>query len=397
MSVERSEEDSRGKIPPLRERFSPLLSESGHETLHPDLYSSLVDDGTDVIIQRLKEYNAQRKNLLKDLRGKIAIKSFPKREDVVNFRVVASDAGNNGADFRSAFIPLYASVAIAAEGWTIIDEPIFKAGEPQIWPDEPRPRDRESLLAARLQFEATLKAIERWRPKYVVMDGSLLINFWLLPAIFRSTEEYERDFDSAITQSIRLLCSCYEMDIPIVGFVKRTRMNDICAMLGAPKMRDTALLDMMLSLGEYTAPIALTNGQVINVYRRKCFDLGITESEVKRFLNIHFSYAKTGLTTPFRLEIPEYCLDRLEEIGTLIFLTSEEDGIPFAVNEADNLTRLTTSVSNIRTLMMYSKALDLVRNGEMNPDDLNLLALQHGEPWVLRDGNHIKMLSGREK
>ena len=47
--------------------------------------------------------------------------------------------------------------------------------------------------------------------------------------------------------------------------------------------------------------------------------------------------------------------------------------------------------------MMYSKALDLVRNGEMNPDDLNLLALQHGEPWVLRDGNHIKMLSGREK
>lgn len=36
----------------------------------------------------------------------------------MNFRVVASDVGNNGADFRSAFIPLYASVAIATEGWT---------------------------------------------------------------------------------------------------------------------------------------------------------------------------------------------------------------------------------------------------------------------------------------
>ncbi|MBS7634622.1 hypothetical protein KEJ34_03880, partial [Candidatus Bathyarchaeota archaeon] len=61
------------------------------------------------------------------------------------------------------------------------------------------------------------------------------------------------------------------------------------------------------------------------------------------------------------------------------------------------LTRITTSISNIRTLMIYSKALDLVRNGEMKPEDLNLLALQHGEQWVLRDGEHIKMLSGREK
>ncbi len=397
MNGEHSEEEPRKMLPPFRERFQPLLSEPEHETLHPDLYSSLVDGGTDRILQQLKEYNTLRKNLLKDLRGKITIKSFPEGEETVNSRVVASDAGNNGADFRSAFIPLYASVAIATEGWAIIDEPIFKAGEPQIWPDEPRPRDRESLLAAKLQFETTVEAIERWRPKYVIIDGSLLINFWLLPAIFSSTEEYEKDFNSAVTQSIRLLYSCYEMDLPIVGFIKRTRMNDICARLGVPKIRDTVLLDMMLGLGEYTAPIALTNGPIVKAYKRRCLDLGITESDVERILNIHFSYAKTGLTTPFRLEVPEYCLDRLEEIGTIVFLTSEESGVPFAINEADNLTRITTSISNIRTLMMYSKALDLVRNGEMKPEDLNLLALQHGEPWVLRDGDHMKMLSGREK
>jgi DNA helicase HerA-like ATPase len=92
-----------------------LLSESEHETLHPDLYSSLV----------------------------------------------ASDAGNNGADFRSAFIPLYASVAIAAEGWTIIDEPIFKAGEPQIWPDEPRRKDYGDFACIIIVEEAQYFAPEK--------------------------------------------------------------------------------------------------------------------------------------------------------------------------------------------------------------------------------------------
>ena len=381
---------SRRRLPPLKERFLPLFSEAEHETLHPDLYTNLIDSGTDLIIQQLKEYSARRKSLLKDLRGRITIKRLRNRENAANSRVVASDAGNNGVDLRSAFIPLYASAAIVVEGWAILDEPIFKVGESQIWPDEHRSRDRESLLASKLQFEVTLDAIERWKPKYVLFDGSLLINFWLLPAIFGSTKEYKRGFDLAVAQSIRLLHFCYGRDLPIIGFVKRTRMNEICARLGFPKMRDTALLDMMLNLGEFTEPIALSaNGAVIKAYRRKSLNLGISESESKKFLDIYFSYIKTGFTTPFRLEIPEYCLDRLEDVATLIFSTSEEDGIPFAINEADSLTKITTSISNICTLMIYSKALELVRKGEMEPEDLNLLSLQHGEPWVLRDGEQF--------
>ena len=77
----------------------------------------------------------------------------------------------------------------------------------------------------------------------------------------------------------------------------------------------------------------------------------------------------------------------------MLFTTSEEErGIPFSIGEADRLTKVTTSISNIRTLMIYSKALDLVREGEMNMQDLNLLALQHGEPWTLNDGEYISSL-----
>ena len=246
-------------------------------------------------------------------------------------------------------------------------------------------------MAFGLQFEVTMEAIERWKPKYVLLDGSLLLNFWLSPAIFGSTKEYEKDFNSTVIKSIELLLTCYERDIPIIGFVKRTRMNDICIELGMPKMRDTAILDLILNLGEYTVPKSTSKRSLIlNEYRKICRKTGIPESDAENILSIYFSYVKTGFTTPFRLEFPEYCLDRMEEVGTLIFTTSEEEnGIPFAINEVDSLTRITTSISNIRTLMIYSKALDLVRKGDLSPEDLNLLVLQHGEKWVLRDGEHL--------
>ncbi len=124
-------------------------------------------------------------------------------------------------------------------------------------------------------------------------------------------------------------------------------------------------------------------------YKREAERHGIPKNKIEAVMNIYSSYIRTGLTTPFRLEMPEYCLDRLEDIGTVLFTTSEEEiGMPFSISEADRLTKVTTSISNIRTLMIYSKSLDLVRQGEMDLQDLNLLALQHGEPWAINDGKY---------
>ncbi|MEM2321021.1 MAG: DNA double-strand break repair nuclease NurA [Candidatus Bathyarchaeia archaeon] len=382
-------------IPFMRDFLSPITSESESETFHPRLYDKLINSGTDTIVRKLKEYNERRRALLRDLREKIPIGRFIVEESVSNLRLVASDASSNGVDLRSAFIPLYASAAVAAEGKMIIDEPIFRVDEQDVWPDETRARDRESLLAFKLQFEVTLDAIERWMPRYVLLDGPLLLNFWLLPTMPGSTEEYKRDFDSAVLKLIDLLYACFKMDIPVVGFVKRTRVNDICSELGFPRMRDTALLDAILGLGEYTLPkIIPEKGSVPGRCRKVCHKIGIPDREIEDILGIHFSYAKTGFTTPFRLEVPRYCVDRLEDVGSIILATSEVDGIPFALKEADSLVRINTSLSNIRTLMIYSKALDLVKRGDLGPEDLNLLTLQHGENWVLRDGEHLRGLLG---
>lgn len=379
--------------PFIRDFLSPMTSES--EFFHPRLYDELINLGTDTIVRKLKEYNERRRTLLRDLRGKIPIGKLTIEEGISNSRLVASDASNNGVDLRSAFIPLYASAAIATEGKRIIDEPMLRVDEQDIWPDETRARDRESLLAFKLQFEATLDAVERWKPKYVLVDGSLLLNFWLLPVMPGSTDEYRRDFDLAVLSSINLLYTCFKMDVPVAGFVKRTRVNDICSELGFPKMRDTALLDAILDLGEYTLPRAISEGNsVLKWYKKMCYRIGMMEWEIKNILDIHFSYVKTGFTTPFRLEIPKYCIDRLGDFGSIILATSEVDGIPFALNEVDSLIRITTYLSNIRTLMIYSKALDLVKSGDLDPDDLNILALQYGEEWVLRDGERLKSMLG---
>ena len=384
--------------PAFRETYFSLFSGPEPETLHADLYRMLIDEGTDVIIKQLKEYNRRRRRLLDRIRGKIEVRRLKRDERIAKRQVVASDAGNNGVDLRSAFIPLYASTALSAEGWNIIGEPVVRAGKPDVWADEFRTQQRESLLAFKIQCEVTEEAVERWDPDLVLIDGSLLLNFWLLPPP-DSTKDYIRNFQEALLSSVGLLHYCYERSIPIVGFVKRTRINHICKKFRVPKLRDTALMDLILRLGEYTLPEdEPMKGRIVNSYRKKAEELGIPNREIVEFTSIYSSYIRTGLTTPFRLEIPEYCLDQLEKISTLIFTTSEEEnGIPFSISEADRLTKVTTNISNIRTLMIYSKALDLVRKGEMNMHDLNLLALQHGEPWTLNDGEYISgLLEGEQ-
>lgn len=383
--------------PEFRERFFSLFAGPEPETLHSDLYQRLIDDGTDMIVQQLKVYNQRRKKMVRKIRGQIKIIKLRYDEKAAGIRVVASDAGNNGVDLRSAYLPLYASAAVAAEGWKIIDEPVFKAGEPAVWTDEFRTKERESLLAAKIQYEITEEAVERWEPKLVVFDGTLAMHFWLLP-IQGSTGDYRKDSRDTLRAAVSLLNTCYMRDIPIVGFAKRTRVNHLCRKFGDPKMRDTALMDLVLNLGECTEPEHKpTRGYVINNYRKKAEEFGVPSHEIPKITNFYSSYIRTGLTTPFRLELPEYCLDRLEEIGTVLFTTSEEaNGMPFALNEADRLTKVTTSVSNIRTLMIYSKALDLVRKGEMDMQDLRLLALQHGEPWAINDGEYLSSISSGE-
>ena len=374
------------RMPPeFRDQYFSLFGAPEPETIYPGLYQKLIDNGADLILKRIKQYNEKRKELAKTVRSQIQVSQLERDETLAKTRIVASDAGNNGVDLRSAFAPLYASTAIVAEGWKIVDEPICNVGEPALWSDEFRAQSRESLLTSKVQFEVTAEATVKWNPKYVVIDGMLLLDYGLLP-FGSSTESYSKDFDLTITGAIRMLYACYRSNIPIIGFVKRTQRTSLCQSFGTSQVRDAVLLDLILRRGQITpAESNPMSGLMIDFYKKKAEEMYIPHEDIPRITNFYSAYIRTGLTTPFRLELPEFCLDRVNELSTILYTTSEEDGLPFAIREADTLTRITGNLSNIRTLMLYSKALDLVEDGEMDVEDLNLLTLQHSEQQTLRE------------
>jgi len=394
-----SEKKTLSKIPPVaREQFFYPFYKPEPETVHPDLYRDIIDYSTDLILEHLKKYNEVRKRVIKKVREELTIRQAHRDEELTKEAlVVSSDAGNNGTELRSAYVPLYSSVAIATRGWNIIDEPIKMTGKGKLWSSEYRSKERESILAMKIQFDVTLKAAQKWRPKLIVFDGPLLLHWGLIPSAdgFR-TKGYWHDFREAAVSAMKLLRFCYESEIAITGFVKRTRSTIISSHIrGLPQklryIRDTVLLDLVLRLGQYTyLEVEHPRGGVVNQYKIAGMEIRLSDEEVDSLTNLQSTFIRTGLTTPFRLETPQYCLKELDKIATILFTTSEETGIPFGINEADKLTKMTNTISNLRSLMLFSKALDLVNKGEMEPEDLNLLALQHGEPWTLREEEYFQ-------
>jgi len=387
------------RMPPeFRDQYFSLYAAPEPETIYPCLYQKLIENGTDLILKRIKQYNEQRKELAKSVRTKIQVSQLELDETLAKTKIVASIAGNNGVDLKSAFAPLYASTAVAAEGRKIIDDPICSVGEPTLWCDEFRAQNRESLLTTKVQFEVTAEAISKWNPKYVVVDGELLLDYGLMP-FNNSTENYCKDFDLTVTEAIRTLYACYKNNIPIVGFVRKTQRTSLCQSFGTSQVRDIALLDLVLRRGQCTMPESNSTGDsVIDSYKKKAEEMHIPHDDIPKITNFYSAYIRTRLTTPFHIELPEFCLDRINALGTILYSTSEDDGLPFAICEADQLTRITSNLSNIRTLMLFSKALDLVEDGEMDAEDLNLLALQHNEQSTFReDKSYVSTVLSKEK
>jgi len=77
-----------------------------------------------------------------------------------------------------------------------------------------------------------------------------------------ATEEYWQDFKDTASSAMKLLHECYKRKISIVGFVKRTRMAGLGGkfkdeMPKAKSIRDTALLELVLRLGQYALLLQL--------------------------------------------------------------------------------------------------------------------------------------------
>jgi hypothetical protein len=381
----------RRRIPSeAREFFLKAFSEQAEETLYPDLYTKLLDEGTDRVVELFKQTAQDRKKAAAKFREKIPLQGAEQAEELAAKTTIGTDAGNNGCDLRFAYLPLYGSVAVPIRNWSIFEDPLCVPGKPEIWPDEPQPRRRESLLTFKVQFEATVNAIDRWNPDYVLFDGPLILNSRFRQ--WNATKGYTKDFEESLVTALRMLSLSYERDIPLIGFVKRTRSTYYCKQLGVRQIfRDTAFLSPILRIGEYT-PAYRRRGSMANLYVDRAEKIGLPQKAAE----IHSYYVRTATAPPYRVELPAYCLDRIQELSCLLLTMAEENGIPYPIYEANQYTRMSRKTSNIRALMVLSKALDLVNKGELKGSDLDMLALQHGEPWALYESEFWEQVSGGE-
>ena len=100
---------------------------------------------------------------------------------------------------------------------------------------------------------------------------------------------------------------------------------------------------------------------------------------------MYTGYIKTCHAPPYRIEVPLFCLNKMKELASILLTMADPQGIPYPIHEADQCTQISRPTSNIHTLVLYSKALDLVKEGVLDPADLDLLILQYGEQWSLRE------------
>jgi len=342
------------------------------------LYNDLIDYGTEALLSSLARYARERREAASKLRERVT----PRRANVVPEgpaagRIVGADAGRNGTSYKFAYVPLYGAVAVLVEDYAVREEPLCISGAPDIWPLESDPERRESLLHMALEYQVARQAVEFWKPDFVLLDGGIILNPRLQPRL-QDSAGYEGDFFYACTNALDLLAACKDRSVVLAGFVKRTQMNHYGRILQAPNLRDAILLNLLLKRGEYTDPFVVSN-KVTAAYRRLAEDLGYGSDAVE----VQSCYVKTALI-PYRVEMPRFSLPKVDELISVLCAAADHEGIPYAIHEADRLTRITRPTSNIHSLVLFSRALDLVRSGEITSDDLDILTLEHGQEWAIQ-------------
>jgi len=376
----------------IREAYSQMLSpESPSETIYPLLYERLVHEGADKLVAELKGHVERLRTGIEKCRAKLRVESIERKGDSSEkTRLVASDAGNKGVDLRVGFLPLYAATAIVTEGWEIKEDPLYSTPrDVELWSGEGWLPQRESLLTFKLQFEVTRRGVEKYRPELALIDGSLALHPGLKTLADHGSQGFKHDYSKTVKEAVNTLYTCYKKRIPVVGFIKRPRTRIITQKLQLDNIRDTALLHFILKPGHYTEPIQEQEAShflgVIGDYRREAESMGLTGEEVREITDLYTLYIRTGYYTPFRLELPRYCLDKLPQMASVLYSTAYEDGLPFAIREVDQLTKISSEVSNLRTLALYSRAIELVNEGKLTAEELEIFALQVGELWALKD------------
>ncbi len=330
----------------------------------------IVEDGKDRIERSLRDMTG----LVSKLQGVLSVRKCAE-VDSSHFCTVAVDSGYNGPESLLGYIPLVFGVSATFQGAKKLHKPMLAATLLPRSDDPEEGRKMAGLVGFLLQFKLARKFLSS--VDAVLIDGPLnMSSTHFSPNSRRYGELYLKTLSDAGRELVLLLDEAREQDIPVVGIVKRVRSSLISRASGMPDGRhvpDAALMSRVLSRGEYTSPVPAD--WMWDQLVLWCRESGINPSGLK----IHSSFAKFGVRSPVRLDLPEYAIPRLDEVVShLNNLSTPDVGIPLPVMAVDRLSKMKDEFVK----MIYRKILSEVVREVGDPLLLNALGPQYGEDLI---------------
>jgi len=319
-----------------------------HENLSLSLRNLILDEITENVFEQTPKVN----QLAARIRDEILITPLTKREAYVH--VIGVDAG-------SQVIPLASRqyAVIGALAYALPDGKRFFLSPESLSEPYSAQYNFRSLVDIRREarlYETAYRFLEQGsKAELIFIDGPLAYSNWWQNA------GKEEDRQRLINAVNRLLRRCREMGIAIAGIVKRPSARYLIHFLGLN--RETDFTDSFLMLH------ALNPGEMTEVFSpRMGLQMATKTSPLMDAVDtpIYSSYVrltKEWHIPPIRIDVPDYCLDQLNDIANYCYSTSYWNGIPYPIVKADEAVKVTKRF--IRDV--YSEVLGRVSrvNGEI--------------------------------
>ena len=296
--------------------------------------------------------------------------------DVSGTRSAAVDAGVNGKDLLVGFCPVVVAVGSVFDGKTRTKEPLAATSKlARIYRDEEEGKKLAGLFGFYMQFELARKLVGDGNLDLLIVDGPLAIRrSYYSPSSRKVGAAFVAAYEEAQNSLAKLLVEARDANISVVGLVKRVRSSIISRKAGLKEMKllDSMLSSIILSRGEHTSPLpllrpwndipAVASIQGLNV-------VGLKPNAV---------FVKPNARKTYRLEIPEYALNGLEEVvGILAALSEPKSGLPLPLVDVDRLSRITQRAANSAYLRLFKEV--MLGLGPAAANLLSVVTFQHGE------------------
>jgi len=347
------------------------------DTLHRQIYQLVVED-IPKAVGTYSDMVRERRRMLKEvskLIEPINVKKLTTKE-ISRYRVAGADGGANGKELEGFYFGIAGAIAYTSKGLEEEDKTPISFGTCLLWDDEFDPGRRAAAIRDGFMYEVAKRAVVERKPDLLLLDGPLIPNAGYIPHSDDS-EAYKEDYENMMDALFSLLDLVKKehnkRSMLIACVVKRVRSTRYSIILNLPKpIRDSAILNPILKIGQRTTLIDAAEGRML----KEVFP--IQHRKIKQF------FLKSSRMSPIRVEIPEWLSDKVDEIASLVYSTSDPlTGIPFHILRADALTRVNIPTTDLTYTRFMSHVMDKVKSGELPEEDLDMANLRRLEIWRL--------------